>query len=338
MTESFLHLSDNERHDIYTAGANSLGRAPVVLEKDVWVCWSLAVLFGTTDRLPMAFKGGTALSKAHHAIDRFSEDIDVTVQVPSAATLDKDDLPTSSNKRKALATHLNGELREYITDQLLPLFIAQLAYIPGGGRVLQQGESMEELIIAYPTCFGALSALPYMAQQIKLEFGARNLIDPRTIHRIEPYIAGITLEAPLEFPVAHEVEVLGLERIFWEKATLAHDHCNRNVDETGSAERISRHWYDLAVLTEQGVAARAHGRRDQLSSVIRIKNVFYKRSTSDYDACLANGLKLVPDAKRLVHLRADYAAMTSANMFVEEPRSFDEIIETLRGVETLLNA
>ena len=177
MTESFLHLSDDERRDIYAAGANNLGRAPVVLEKDVWVCWSLAVLFGAADRRPMAFKGGTALSKAHHAIDRFSEDIDVTVQVPSAATLDKDDLPTSSGKRKALATQLNGELREYISDQLLPLFIAQMDSVPGGGRVVQQGKSMEELIIAYPTCFGTLSEPPYIAQQVKLELGARNLID-----------------------------------------------------------------------------------------------------------------------------------------------------------------
>lgn len=82
--------------------------------------------------------------------------------------------------------------------------------------------------------FGTLSEPPYIAQQVKLEFGARNLIDPRTTHRIEPYIAGIALEAPLEFAVADEVEVLALERIFWEKATLAHDHSYRPWRRSGS--------------------------------------------------------------------------------------------------------
>lgn len=286
----------------------------------------------------MAFKGGTALSKAHSAIDRFSEDIDVTVQVPGAEILDGEELPTSANERKALATQLNSELRDHITDQLLPMFVAQLESVPGGGRIVQQVESMEELIIAYPTCFDVPSEPPYIAQQVKLEFGSRNVIDPRTTHRIEPYIAGITLAAPLEFPVGEQVEVLALERIFWEEATLAHDHCNRVLDEISPVERISRHWYDLAVLTEQGVAARAHDRRDQLHSAVKIKNLFYKRSTSDYEACLAKGLHLVPDVARLVHLRADYVAMTTANMFDEEPRSFDQIIATLREVEIRLNA
>ncbi len=98
MAESFLHLPDSDRREIYAAAADQLGRAPVVLEKDVWVCWSLGVLFGAADRRQMAFKGGTALSKAHRVIDRFSEDIDVTVQVPGAAILDEDDLPGRSTR------------------------------------------------------------------------------------------------------------------------------------------------------------------------------------------------------------------------------------------------
>jgi len=53
-----------------------LGRAAIVLEKDVWVCWVLQQLFQMPGRLPMAFKGGTSLSKVFDAINRFSEDVD----------------------------------------------------------------------------------------------------------------------------------------------------------------------------------------------------------------------------------------------------------------------
>lgn len=62
MPESFLHLEAQEQSQIYRALAPRLARSPVVLEKDVWVCWVLQTLFNLPDRLPMAFKGGTSLS------------------------------------------------------------------------------------------------------------------------------------------------------------------------------------------------------------------------------------------------------------------------------------
>ena len=51
-----------------------------IIEKDFWVCWMLKQLFSIdalTGRL--LFKGGTSLSKIFHAINRFSEDIDLAV-------------------------------------------------------------------------------------------------------------------------------------------------------------------------------------------------------------------------------------------------------------------
>jgi len=39
MPESFLHLEREEQSQIYRALAPQLARSPVVLEKDVWVCW-----------------------------------------------------------------------------------------------------------------------------------------------------------------------------------------------------------------------------------------------------------------------------------------------------------
>ena len=80
MAETFLQLTPQERSEIYRALAPRLGRAPVVLEKDVWVCWVLQALFTHAGRLPMAFKGGTSLSKVYRAIDRFSEDVDITLE------------------------------------------------------------------------------------------------------------------------------------------------------------------------------------------------------------------------------------------------------------------
>jgi predicted nucleotidyltransferase component of viral defense system len=84
MTEGFqsvLAASDRERRDLFLAAANRLGAAEQNVEKDFWVCWTLDALFnGLESGGPrLLFKGGTSLSKGYGLIQRFSEDIDITV-------------------------------------------------------------------------------------------------------------------------------------------------------------------------------------------------------------------------------------------------------------------
>ena len=72
-------LHDNKEEFInavlFSADQNRL--APAVVEKDYYVT---LILKGLKERLPfIVFKGGTSLSKCHKVINRFSEDIDVTI-------------------------------------------------------------------------------------------------------------------------------------------------------------------------------------------------------------------------------------------------------------------
>ncbi len=83
MPEAFLQLSPDEQASILQTSAGKLGRRAEYLEKDVWICRVLQALFTMPGRLPMAFKGGTSLSKVYAAIRRFSEDVDVTVDYKS---------------------------------------------------------------------------------------------------------------------------------------------------------------------------------------------------------------------------------------------------------------
>jgi len=79
MAEAWMELPEGDRKDILQAAAAALGRQAAVLEKDIWVCWVLQTLFSIPDAHPMAFKGGTSLSKVYQVIDRFSEDVDITL-------------------------------------------------------------------------------------------------------------------------------------------------------------------------------------------------------------------------------------------------------------------
>lgn len=70
----------DERAEVFAETANRKGLSEAIVEKDFWVCWMLKQLFSIdTFSGRLLFKGGTSLSKIFHAINRFSEDIDLAV-------------------------------------------------------------------------------------------------------------------------------------------------------------------------------------------------------------------------------------------------------------------
>lgn len=70
--------TEKDRRDLFRATAQAMRVHEAIVEKDFWVCWALDYLFSDSPwKDHLAFKGGTSLSKAFGAIERFSEDIDL---------------------------------------------------------------------------------------------------------------------------------------------------------------------------------------------------------------------------------------------------------------------
>lgn len=72
----FLHNDKELFKDVIVATAVEQNRPVAIVEKDYYVTMILKLLAQVEPRC--VFKGGTSLSKCHHVIDRFSEDIDIT--------------------------------------------------------------------------------------------------------------------------------------------------------------------------------------------------------------------------------------------------------------------
>ena len=72
----FLHENREDFRSIIEQVVNETGKAGAVIEKDYYVTLILRLLADQLDNV--VFKGGTSLSKGFHAINRFSEDIDIT--------------------------------------------------------------------------------------------------------------------------------------------------------------------------------------------------------------------------------------------------------------------
>src|SRR5437016_6119667 len=81
----FFALPVADRLEALAVAANASGRPIHLLEKDIWVVWTLQELFAGAHRAHLVFKGGTSLSKAYGVIRRFSEDIDLTYDIREIA-------------------------------------------------------------------------------------------------------------------------------------------------------------------------------------------------------------------------------------------------------------
>ncbi|MCH5268660.1 MAG: nucleotidyl transferase AbiEii/AbiGii toxin family protein [Lachnospiraceae bacterium] len=71
----YLHSDKELFREVVISTSEELGIAVPIVEKDYYVTVILKCL--SEERPECVFKGGTSLSKCHHVIERFSEDIDI---------------------------------------------------------------------------------------------------------------------------------------------------------------------------------------------------------------------------------------------------------------------
>lgn len=85
-----LHNEKSLFEQVILRASEYLGISEAIIEKDYYVTLFLRELVKTAPNI--IFKGGTSLSKCHHLIKRFSEDIDLSIET--------DGKPTESERRQ----------------------------------------------------------------------------------------------------------------------------------------------------------------------------------------------------------------------------------------------
>jgi hypothetical protein len=314
--DAVARWSAPERAELFTEAAARLGFGnPLIVEKDFWVCWVLHRVSLLEGQPRIIFKGGTSLSKVFGLIRRFSEDIDLAFHrhdLGYAGERDPGSAGLSRHRREALLESLSDASATLIAGSFLPALQSAVAAVIGdGGRLFVDGLDPESIIFEYPHC---LPARAYAAGTY-----------------VRPYAAdvfGESFEAP-----ACRVATLAAERTFWEKATLLHERALR--PEAKQRERISRHYYDVVVISHSVLGLSALGRLDLLQTVARHKDVFFHAARDVYASAKPGTLRLVPPDGLLPMLRADYASMRE--MFFDDPPTFDTLLAELAALEARIN-
>lgn len=335
--------SNAEREELFREAANSKGVHFQIIEKDFWVCWTLKRLFGLSAiGQHLIFKGGTSLSKGYGLIERFSEDIDVSIYRSLLGFGDDAELGAlSSNKRKQWIKDLDAAGKEFVHNDLL--FSLRMSFqeeIPDSDfdwqlLIAKDDPFDQTLLFEYPRNpnneLG--NELDYLKPFVRIEMGARPTNEPVEVRTIQSY-------ASEEFPAvfeqaAFELSVLSGERTFWEKATILHEQFHRD-DDYKSAERLSRHYYDLFKLKDSDVATKALANRGLLARVVENKKLLFTRAGANYDDAVVGRIRLVPSEARVKAFKTDYEKMSM--MFFSTPPKFEDIISSLRELEEKINA
>lgn len=350
MNRAYLQViaaSDNDRRDLFIAAARRLGTTEQNVEKDFWVCWTLDALFnGLAPGGPrLLFKGGTSLSKAYGLIDRFSEDIDVTVfrddigQAASIAALEA----LSGKKRAAKLGAIRAACQAYVNGALfegLGEIIAhtlEAAGIPAGRARLQpDGDDPDRQTLTFWYPSATAGADGYVRPAVKIESGAKSALDPNRSMIVRPYVADDLGNLDLTVSGVTTAEP---SRTFWDKVVILHGlRCwfDRRGVLRQEGQRVSRHYYDVhrVLRIEEGAVALTN--IDMAIDCARHARMFFNRPDFDLESAAAGQFTIAPAEAMIDPLRRDY--MNMAGMIFGAAPPFDAVMTSITDLQVRLAA
>ncbi|MCA9190693.1 MAG: nucleotidyl transferase AbiEii/AbiGii toxin family protein [Planctomycetales bacterium] len=336
----FANFPAAERELYFQQTAELAGLPAHLVEKDFWVCFTLQQLFGTSELAKyLTFKGGTSLSKVFKAIDRFSEDIDFAVSRDCLGFGDQGapDLPgISMEERKRRLANLTKACLDWTKGDLFPTLHSHLSRSLGNSawnaELVEDQNNNQQIFFHYPQS-GVTQGTSYNPPRVRIELTARTDNHPAMNASVSPIVAEQFPDA-VDNPQA-QVEVLRVERTFWEKATILHQFHFQN-DSASVTAGFSRHYYDIHQLVTRGFSGKAIEEIALLTEVADHKDTYYRQRWARYDlARNPTTLELLPHTAIESTIAADYIEMRE--MIFGELPTFDEILQVLRYLQSQIN-
>lgn len=277
-----------EWKEIIETVARELGRSEQMVEKDTIQSMFLYEL--VKSELPFVFKGGTSLSKAYNLIDRFSEDIDLSMNRR----------PTQSERVKS---------KELIID-----IAENLGLVLSNPEDIKSRYDYNKYVFKYESLF---SVIPL---EIIIETSYYQSVYPVDKHIVGSFVGRFCLDRNIILPVPFEaaevmMNVQSVERTFMDKVFAVCDYKIQNMQD-----RDSRHLYDICKLLRE---VELNEELDQLIDMVRDDRMQSKNNPS------AQLEYFIPDMlKEIIRSRfyePDYKNVTQKLLY--EDISYDYAIE-----------
>ena len=148
---------------------------------------------------------------------------------------------------------------------------------------------------------------------------------------IDGELQGFSLEV-------RNVRVLSPRRTYWEKLLILHGaHCGYRDEQRLPVDRnrISRHYYDAAMITATETGVSALSDLKLLDAVRSLNLVAFRQAWKRFEQATPGSLRLVPQPGLREAIERDYAAMQG--MILGDAPKFEWINEQLQGAEAVIN-
>ncbi|HRO46471.1 nucleotidyl transferase AbiEii/AbiGii toxin family protein [Agriterribacter sp.] len=327
----FYSIEKTEKEAIFNAIANAKGMTPFAVEKDWWVSRTLDIIFQMDIAKHLVFKGGTSLSKAWKLINRFSEDIDLAIDKEFFEGYKGDITRTQVSKlRKEAGVYTTGTFFAELQEAFKAKGFNHLDF-----KVIDTGESDQDPriieihyqnIIPKPT--------EYVLPRVQIEISCRSLREPFTVQNFGSLVDESYSDSDFADPL-FEVPTVNPERTFLEKLFLLHEEFHR-PEEKMRVDRLSRHLYDIYHLTKAGIAEKAISDKELYETIVAHRYKFSRIGDVDYNRHNPKTLNPIPVEEKMAEWKADYTKMKEDMIYEENKPSFEDLINNLNAVRTLL--
>ena len=326
----FYRYKQDEKHIIFNQLAAKLKIHPASIEKDWWVVRTLELILTMDVSEFIVFKGGTSLSKAWNIIERFSEDVDLA--------LDRSFLGYEECKTVKQVKKLRSSTRNYIYKDFIPGL--QNAFIKAGYSDVEvklneeEGKNLEpvQISILYKSCT-TISA--YTNPYVKIEIGSRSLREPSTNKEFSSLVGEHFPDRPFADSQII-VSCANPERTLLEKLFLLHEEFSKPEDKI-KVDRLSRHLYDVEMLTRKGFLEIAIKEKELYNEIINHRQIYTKISEIDYNFHQPKALNPLPPKAIMNSWKKDYLKMQE-EMIHGDSLSFDDLIDRIAEIKNRINA
>lgn len=278
----------------------------------------------------LIFKGGTSLSKAFNLIERFSEDIDLAVDREYFGFTGE-----LSKKERERLRKASGKYVDEVFYQDLQKRFQEKGFHDVTIELVEEAESDKDRTINI--YFPHVIALPgYLQPRIQLEIGSRSLKEPFMLQTISSLVDEAYPNSDF-VQDAFKVPTVNPERTFLEKMFLLHEEFQRPAEKM-RVDRLSRHLYDIFKLSQSSFFEKALSDADLYSTIVTHRYKFNRIGHIDYNLHQPISIRMLPPDTVIENWKADYEIMLEQMIYEDNPPSFEDLIESLKELNSKINS
>ncbi len=330
---SWQNHSSDERIAMIQTVAQDHNIEDNAIEKDWWVTVVLKALFNTSCGKWLLFKGGTSLSKGWNLINRFSEDIDISIgrnffgdvlNLPFAKCENNNQV---KKLRKASRDYIHGTLSSELDAELLKMGVKGYTIMNETvtrepPRPIDHDSDPTIIFVNYESILP--SSMRLIDARVKIEISCLSMSEPYEQCEIRSLVFDKFPEEDDE--MAASINTVTPSRTFLEKALLLSEELQKEEPRT---LRMSRHLYDLDRLMDTEFGQKALNDGKLYKAIVEHRRRFYHLGYVDYDKDYPAKIDFIPQNKVMNAYRLDYESNMVDGYIYGEAKSFDELMKRM---------